>query len=253
MLHVLIVDDEALARQRLRFLLESLSEFPCVVQEAASVAAAQQHFKAAQVDLMLLDIQMPGTSGIEWARALQAGKGAPVVVFVTAHAEFAAEAFDLQAADYLTKPVRLERLRQALRRAMQLRPDAAMAAQAVAAQPPQEDFLCIQDRHRTVRVPIQEVLCCRAELKYVTVVTASRQYLLDESLNGLQQRFPQHFLRVHRSALVARGAMRGLVRSLAPQDGECWSLTLAGTTETVPVARRMLATVRAQLRGSSVA
>lgn len=261
MLNVLIVDDESLARQRLRFLLQSMTDPACTVQEAAAASQAQQVLERsagnAPVDLVLLDIHMPGMDGMAWARQLRAAADAPAIVFVTAHAEYAAQAFDLEAVDYLTKPVRLERLRQAVKRVMQQRAIAHGAAGADAASPagngeganpaavqaPGASIL-ITDRHRAERVPLEQVLFCRSELKYITIATAQQDYLFDGSLTDLERRFPDCFLRVHRSAIVARKAIRGLVKAQSPEEGEHWRVQLHGSEETLPVSRRLLPAVR---------
>ncbi|RMX05008.1 DNA-binding response regulator [Corticibacter populi] len=254
-MNILIVDDEALARQRLRVLLADMPELSCQVIEAAAVSQAldilQRTRDKQAIDVLLLDIQMPGMDGVALARQLRQQACAPAVIFVTAHAEHASQAFDLDAADYLTKPVRLERLRQALRRALLLQ-GAAPPAPAPATAPQSAadaDFIIVNERHRTERVPVSHILFCRAEQKYVTVQTLERQYLYDGSLNELETRFGMRFLRVHRNALAARQAMRGLVKACSEQDGEHWLLELHGTQEALQVSRRQLPLVRAELLG----
>ena len=207
-MHILIVDDEALARARLRTLLADVEACtgtgPHQVSEAADARQAMAVLQAPgprAVELALLDIHMPGQDGLALAHALRRLPLPPAVVFVTAHAGHAVEAFDLDAADYLTKPVRRERLQQAL----------AKAARTAVHQTAERDsgpVLLIQDRGTTVRLPLSEVLYLKAEQKYVTVRTVGRSYILDGALADLETRHADHLLRVHRNALVAQRPAR---------------------------------------------
>jgi two-component system response regulator AlgR len=163
----------------------------------------------------------------------------PAVVFVTAHAEHAVAAFELDAVDYLTKPVRLERLQTALQKVERL-----LLARAGAAAATVPEVLLIQDRGRTERVPLNEVLYLKAELKYITVRTASRSYILDASLSELEERHATHFLRVHRNALVSRRAVRALEKHFDPEEGEGWAVRLNGIEDLLAVSRRQLSAVR---------
>jgi len=162
-------------------------------------------------------------------------------VFVTAHAEHAVAAFDLEAVDYLTKPVRLERLQVALQKV-----ERVLALRRGPAEP-QPETLVIQDRGRTERVPLSEVLYFKAELKYVTVRTASRSYILDASLSDLEERHAAQFMRVHRNALVAKRAVRALEKHDDPEEGEGWAVRLNGIDELLAVSRRQLTAVREAL------
>lgn len=251
-MNILIVDDEALARRRLATLLADCGAMPPHrVVEAASSAEALALLTPGDgrgVDLVLLDIHMPGLDGLALAHRLRALARPPAIVFVTAHAEHAVSAFELEALDYLTKPVRLERLQQALAKAQRLRnPSGHAPASAVAA--PGESLL-IQDLGRTERVPLAEVLLCKAELKYVTLRTAARSYVLDSTLAELESRHAAHLMRVHRNALVARSAVRALERYFDAEEGEGWAVRLAGLADLVPVSRRQVAAVREAIAGS---
>ena len=233
----LIVDDEALARSRLARLLGEAGLAATDIHGAADAQEALQCLArpGPRFELLLLDIHMPGASGLALARAIAARSAPPAVVFVTAHAGHALQAFELNAVDYLTKPVRLERLRQAL--AKLRRGHGEQMAEA----------LLIPGRGRTERVPLAEVLYLKAEQKYITVRTAQRSYVMDGSLGELELRHPGRFLRVHRNALVARGAVRALEKCLAPDGGEGWCVRLQGLPERLPVSRRQLAAVRAEI------
>jgi len=160
------------------------------------------------------------------------------VVFVTAHAAHAVTAFDLDAVDYLTKPVRGERLQQALQKAERFLKERRALQESV----------LIQDRGRAERVPLAEVLYLKSEYKYLTVRTASRSHILDGSLNEFEERYPGRFLRVHRNALVARSAIRALEKYDDGEDAEGWALRLDAIPEPVAVSRRQLAAVREVLK-----
>ena len=237
-LRVLIVDDEPLARARLRSLLgDCRAPAAQVAGEAANAADAMAQLAHQRFDVALLDIHMPGADGMQLACALRALPEPPRVVFVTAHAEHTVRAFEIDAVDYLTKPVRLSRLTLALQkveRALQRQVPEAAA----------QEFLTIQDRGRTERVPLQDVAYLKAELKYVTVRTAERSYILDASLSELEEKFGAQFLRIHRNALVTRRLVRALEKHYDDEEGEGWAVRLQGIDEPLAVSRRQLATVR---------
>jgi len=243
-LQVLVVDDELLARSRLRTLLADCASPPVTIAgEAGNASQAMELLRRVAFDAVLLDIHMPGADGVALAQALRALPNPPAIVFVTAHAEHAVAAFELEAVDYLTKPVRLERLQSALQKVERVRSVARMAPQSETG----PEILLIQDRGRTERVPLPEVLYFKAELKYITVRTASRSYILDASLTELEERHPGQFLRVHRNALVARRAVRALEKHYDPEEGEGWALRLNGIDELLAVSRRQLSAVREAL------
>ncbi len=244
-LQVLVVDDEQLARSRLRTLLGDCA-MPAanVAGEAANATQAMELLRRLPFDAVLLDIRMPGADGLALAQAMRMLQQPPAVIFVTAHAEHAVEAFELEAVDYLTKPVRLERLQMALQKVER----SAIAARGGQPEVP-PDMLVIQDRGRTERVPLPEVLYFKAELKYVTVRTAARSYILDASLSDLEDRYTAQFMRVHRNALVARDAVRALEKHDDPEEGEVWAVRLNGIDELLAVSRRQLSAVREALAG----
>ncbi len=244
-LKVLIVDDEALARARLRTLLaDCRAPAASVEAEAADAVQAMQCLQRQAFDVALIDIHMPGADGLALARALRSLALPPAVVFVTAHAEHALQAFELEAVDYLTKPVRLERLQAALQKVQKLlQAERALLPQAT------DEVLIVQERGRTERVPLAEVLYLKAELKYLTLRTATRSYILEGSLSEMEARYPQRLLRIHRNALVARSAVRALEKSEDTQEGEGWAVRLNGLADSLPVSRRQLAAVRELLVG----
>ncbi|RZL65580.1 MAG: response regulator transcription factor [Variovorax sp.] len=243
-LRTLIVDDESLARSRLRTLLGDCSAPAAeVVAEAAQGSEALQCIASTALDLVLLDIHMPGMDGIELAQALRGRIDAPAVVFVTAHAAHAVTAFELDAVDYLTKPVRVERLQQALQKVERhLKERRALLTDSA------PEALLIQERGRVERVPLGEVLYLKSELKYLTVRTATHSHIYDGSLSDFEERYPGRFVRVHRNALVARAAIRALEKHDDGEDAEGWALRLAGIAEPVAVSRRQLPGVRDVLK-----
>ena len=247
-MNILIVDDEALARSRLRTLLSDCSDIQrCTVAEASNAAETMALLGPTggrAYDLVLLDIHMPGQDGLALAHALQALPQPPAVVFVTAHADHAVSAFELDAVDYLTKPVRRERLQQALAKVQRTsRPAGPSAVPSL----PEGETLLIQDRGRTERLPLAEVLYLKAEQKYITARTAQRTYVLDGALQDFEARHPAYFLRVHRNALVARHAVRALEKYCDPEEGDGWAVRLHGLAEPVAVSRRQMAAVREEL------
>ncbi len=250
-LRILIVDDEPLARLRLRNLLAELAapqRQP--IDEAADADAALAALATPGIDLVMLDIGLPGRDGLKVAELLRRLPHPPALVFVTAHGEHALRAFDLDAVDYLTKPVRRDRLQAALLRVTQRR---GASADAPADAGP---MLVVSDRGRVLRVPAAEVLYLKAEQKYVTLVSRQGQWLLDESLAELEQRLGAGFLRVHRNALVALAAVRSLERAdhdcgpVPAESADNWVLRLVNG-DALAVSRRQLAAVRDALaRGS---
>lgn len=246
-LRLLIVDDEALARGRLRSLLsDCTAPAACVVAEASNVVDAMHCVTHQTIDAVLADIHMPGANGLTLAHHLRALPSAPALVFVTAHTEHAVDAFELEAVDYLTKPVRLERLQSALQKIERVIKDKLKAEGGLPS-----DVIVIQERGRTERVPLWQVLYLKAELKYITVRTAAHTYILEGALGELEHRFSDHFLRIHRNALVARRAIRALEKHHDPQEGEGWAVRLDGVPEPLLVSRRQLAVVRDVVAGVS--
>ena len=253
-LRVLVVDDEELARMRLKSLVAECGEPRCTVSgEAANASQALVWLATHECDLLLLDVQMPGRDGTQLAAELRMKTPAPAIVFVTAHAQHALKAFDLEAIDYLTKPVKRERLQMALRRVAQRlaagQPSLVPTPVVVTEDGP---VIVVSDRGRIIRVPVGDVLYLKAELKYVTLRTADHTHVLDDSLAELEERLGDHFLRVHRNALVARRAVRALERRTLAGDpeeegAEGWAVCMAPVGEWLAVSRRQVAAVREAL------
>jgi two-component system response regulator AlgR len=249
MIRVFIADDEAPARERLRELLQDIAaEVPTAVAgEARNGLEALERLPASGAQVVLLDIRMPGMDGLELARHLASLENAPAVVFVTAHDKHAIEAFELNALDYLLKPVRAVRLAAALKKAAAAgAPRAESLARASAA--PRE-YLSVAERHRIVLVPVRDILFLRAEQKYVTVRTREREHLIEESLVALEREFcaaeaTHPFVRIHRNCLVARAAIRGFERTGGVDEEAHWQVVLDGLPERLPVSRRQWPAVR---------
>jgi two-component system response regulator AlgR len=213
-----------------------------LVGEARHGLEAVERVPASGAQVLLLDIEMPGMGGLEVARHLAALEKPPTVVFVTAHDRHAVEAFELNALDYLLKPVRAARLASALKKASAAAaPRAEQLARAAAAA---REYLSVAERHRIVLVPVREIVFLRAEQKYVTLRTRSGEHLIEEPLVALEREFAAHFVRIHRNCLVARAAIRGFERSAGPEEEQQWLVVLEGLAERLPVSRRQWPTLR---------
>lgn len=241
---ILVVDDEAPARNRLKDLLgDCRPDFPLdLVGEATNGREAIEIINQSHVDIVLLDIRMPVMDGIETARHLQKLSPAPAIVFTTALDGHALEAFELNAVDYLLKPIRQERLLTALKKARSNRALSAAALAVVTSRA--RSHLSITERDRVTLVPVADICYMRAELKYVTLKTLEREYLLEESLVNLEKEFADRFVRIHRSCLVARRAVTGFEK-VAPEAGEPhWVVMLKDLPERLPVSRRQAHVIR---------
>lgn len=247
---IMIVDDEAPARRRIRDLLaDCVGAVPHkVVMEAANGPEAIRGIAESGANLLLMDIHMPEMSGIEVARHLTALDNPPAVIFTTAFDEYAVKAFEVNAVDYLLKPVRAERLLAALQKAQTMPPLSLETLQKIGAEA--RRFLSISERGRILLVAVADILYLRAELKYVTIRTREREYLIEESLTRLESEFAQSMVRIHRNALVARRAVRGFERT-GDDDGDShWEVMLDGIAERLPVSRRQWPTVKGLARNS---
>ena len=253
-LRVFLVDDEQPARERMREVLGDLAaELPnVIVGEAANGQEALAVLPGLSPDVVLVDIHMPQMNGMELARHLAILESPPAVVFVTAHDQYAIDAFEVNALDYLLKPVRASRLAVALAKARAtgaVQRDAVDRAAVQAGQVPRR-FFSIGERGKILLVPVADVVYQKAELKYVTVRTANKEHLLEEALTSLELEFTGIFVRIHRSCLVARRRICGFER-VTDEDGEGagWAVILEGSAEKLPVSRRQWPTVKALASG----
>ena len=237
-LRIVIADDEAPARSRIRDLLEDCAAAFAleVVGEAANGRVLIELLQRTLADVVLLDIRMPEMDGIEAAQHIQKLPDPPAVIFTTAYDAYALKAFELHAVDYLLKPIRLRRLHDALTRVRSITPLSLDVLQQLT--PDARRHLSVQERGRVILVPVDKILFMRAELKYVTIRTAEREHLLEESLTRLEQEFHERFVRIHRSCLVARDHIESFERG-GEEGGESgWVVKLRGLDERLPVSRR---------------
>ncbi|WP_444920720.1 LytR/AlgR family response regulator transcription factor [Microbulbifer sp. CnH-101-G] len=239
-LRVLIVDDEPLARARLQRQLSTIEN--CIpVGEAADIDSALIQVQILDPDLVLLDIEMPGGSGLELAQQLSTRECPPAIIFCTAHDEFALPAFATAAVGYLLKPVSVEQLRQALAKVQRLNK-------------PQQKLVSGDEKDRgrsrikavsrmgVELLEVDSIRCLVADSKYVVAHHPGGETILDESLKELESEFGDRFVRVHRSALVAVAFITGLRR-----DGANYRVELEGVTQAPLVSRRMLSSVKSRI------
>ncbi|MGH8671000.1 MAG: LytR/AlgR family response regulator transcription factor [Burkholderiales bacterium] len=256
-LRVLIVDDEAPARNRLRVLLvDCAATLPTeVVGEAGDGAEAIRLLGETAVDVILLDIRMPGMDGLEVALHAQKLPQPPAIVFTTAYDVYAMKAFDLNAIDYLLKPIRSARLSGALQKARALTAARMESLNELAKRG--RTHLSVYERGKILLVPVGDIVYLRAELKYTTLRTPTRELLLDESLTKIEQEFSELLLRIHRKFLVAKPRIKGFERTaLAAESEESgttgWVVLLDGTEEKLPISRRQQYIVKQFGHGGSV-
>jgi two-component system response regulator AlgR len=210
-LRVLVVDDEPLARERLALLVE---ELPAV--ELAGVAASGEEalLLAGRLrpEVVLLDIRMPGMDGLETAHHLARMPEPPAVIFTTAYEQHALAAFDAQAAGYLLKPVRPDKLQEALERAR--RPTRAQLARIAEDRGGPRTRIAVRVRDELRLIPVDSILCFIAEQKYTTLRHGAGEELIEESLKALEDEFAERFVRIHRNSLVAIAHIEGLERDV---------------------------------------
>ena len=240
-LRVIVADDEAPARSRMRDLLaDCAAVMPMeIVGEAGNGRDLLELLAGTSADVVLIDIRMPEMDGIEAAQHLYKLPRSPAVIFTTAFDAYALKAFEVHAVDYLVKPIRLQRLQNALARVPKLSAPSLELLQRLQLQA--RRHLSVQERGKVILVPVERILFLRAELKYVTVHTVERDYLLEESLTRLEEEFGERFVRIHRSCLVARDCIESFQRT-AEEGG--WSVVLRGCGQPLPVSRRQQHVVR---------
>ena len=245
---ILVVDDEQPARDRLKQLLDDEPDYE-VVGEAANGRAAIERTAELQPDILLLDIRMPGMDGIETAHHLNRLENAPAIVFTTAYDEYAIDAFDARAVGYVLKPVRRSRLKTALEQASRLAPSLLSTVATDAKMRTDRQFICARAHGELKLIPVTDIVCLRAEQKYVIVDHDEGQVLIDEPLKALAEEFAENFVRIHRSALVA---IRSILRLEKTADGKN-RIVLRDNSHVddkeLIISRRHLAEVRKRLKG----
>lgn len=243
-LRVFIADDEELARERLKALLADVAaELPTdIAGEAVNGLQVLERLPGSGARVLLLDIQMPGMAGLEVARHLAKMTDAPAVIFITAHERHAVEAFELNALDYLLKPVRAPRLVAALKKAAGAGPAPVAGLERASTRP--REYFSVAERNRISLVPVRDVVYFKAELKYVTLRTRAGEHLIEEPLVQLEREFADRFVRIHRNCLVSRAAIRGFERAATQADEAHWEVMLEGLEERLPVSRRQWQAVK---------
>lgn len=242
-LRALIVDDEPPARERLRSLLAEMDNME-VAGEAANGEQCLQLAVQLEPDVVLLDVRMPGIDGIDAARQLASLLEPPAVIFTTAFDEYALRAFDAQAVAYLLKPIRKEKLEGALAHAARLtRPQLQRVAASVDASK-RRTHIAARHRDELRLIPIEEISCFFAELKYTTVFHAKGEDLIADSLRSLEEEFGALFVRIHRNALVGVRHLDSIERN---PEGQ-YFVRLRGRAEPLQVSRRMASELRERFR-----
>lgn len=246
-MNILIVDDEAPARDRLRQLLEEDGTH-MVVGEAGNGKRALELAAELEPDVVLLDIRMPGLGGIETAHHLNTFEKPPAIIFATAYDEYAIEAFEANAIGYVLKPVRRERLNQALELARRLSNSVLGDVARKSGIPDRRKHLCKQSQGELKLIPVSDVQYFLADQKYVSVIHTNGQDLIDDSLKALEEEFADTFVRIHRGALVAVSSIDSLRRT---EDGRTQVMLRGGSTdenEGLIVSRRHLTDVKRRLK-----
>jgi two-component system response regulator AlgR len=243
-LRIAITDDEAPARNRLRSLLDDIAEMiPIeVVGEAENGQKLLELLERRPADVVLLDIRMPEMDGLESARHLQKLDDPPHVVFTTAYDDYAISAFELHAIDYLVKPIRLRRLHDALARARSITRISLDVLNEVAGSA--RTHLSVHERGKVQLVPVADILYLRAELKYVTIRTAERELVLEESLSRLEEEFRDRFIRIHRNCLVAKEHIESFEKESQAGVEARWVVRVRGVDDVLPVSRRQQPAIR---------
>ena len=241
-MRVLVVDDEPPARDRLRRLLSEMTGWE-LVAEAGNGQQALQMTSEHEPDIVLMDIRMPGMDGVEAARHLAELEDPPAVIFTTAFNEYAIEAFKAQAVGYLMKPIRRERLADALSQATRLtRPQLARVAEQSRA--PRRGHICARLRGELRLIPIEDIFYFRAEQKYITVRHQGGEDVIEESLKRLEEEFAPDFQRIHRNAMIAMHYLE----SLEKDDQGQYQARLSGCDERLSVSRRHASELRKRMR-----
>lgn len=242
-MNILIVDDEPLARQRLRWQLDDL-RLGVVVGEADTGLAALEQAAALKPDVVLLDVRMPGMDGLEAAGHLARLDKPPLVIFTTAYDEHALAAFEKQALAYLLKPVRSERLQEAIERAEMMCAGRELLRSPAPDLPGQRRHVSAMVAGNLRLLSLDDIFYFQADQGYVSAVADNDRLLLEDSLRSLEEEFSERFARVHRNALVNLSRVEGLHKDT---DGNT-VVAFNGCPDRLVVSRRLLAGVRKRLR-----
>jgi two-component system response regulator AlgR len=244
-MNVLIVDDEQLARQRLRHMLSGMGQQ--VVGEAASGEQALQQTINSSPDVVLMDIRMPGMDGLEAAGYINQMDNPPAIIFTTAYSDNALKAFETHAVDYLLKPIKQDRLANAISAAKRLT-RAQIQRLRIEDEGESRSKICVKCRGSLELVPIEDIIYFKADQKYVTLKTDDHEFLIEESLKALEQEFNHRFVRIHRNALVSENHIAGLSKNEAGH--QC--IVLNETDDLLEISRRHLPSIRKKLKNLSL-
>jgi len=236
---VLVVDDEPLARERLVRMVEKLEGYK-VVAQAENVERAMTAIAEQDPDVVLLDVRMPEEDGLSAARRITSMDDPPAVIFCTAYDDYAVDAFATAAVGYLLKPVKQEDLQAALDKAQKLNKVQLAALSERQAPPNQRNHISAKTRRGVELIPLEDVRFFIADHKYVTVYHIDGETLIDDTLKELEQEFTNHFVRIHRNALVSVRAIEGMERNAQGQ----YRVRLKDIEEKPVVSRRHVSRLR---------
>ncbi|MFW2372117.1 MAG: LytR/AlgR family response regulator transcription factor [Gammaproteobacteria bacterium] len=240
---ILIVDDEPLARQRLSGIIQHIEGYEAC-GEACNGTEALQRTQDLKPDILLLDIRMPGMDGIETAHHVNRISKPPAIIFTTAFNDHALQAFETHAVDYLLKPIKQDRLADALEAAKRLTRPQLEELKVSDQTDSMRSHICVKIRGSLELVPLEDIRYFLADHKYVTLRTPDHEHLIEESLKSLEQEFSQFFTRIHRNALVADQYLTGLEKN---NDGHC-TVIISDIADQLEISRRHLPHVRKKLK-----
>ncbi|MEM7195030.1 MAG: LytTR family DNA-binding domain-containing protein [Pseudomonadota bacterium] len=239
----LIIDDEPIARVRLREMLGRIDPSGYIL-EAENGEEAMSIYEQEAAEVLLVDIRMPGISGIELAYHLSALDNPPAVIFTTAYNEYALEAFEANAIDYLLKPIQQDRLKRALAKADPITKSQGNALKEGGSR----SHIAVNQKGKIKLVPLHQICYFRAENKYVAVRTRDARYLINETLNQLEEDMDDEFIRVHRNALISTRFLEGLEKI----DDNRWCVLFQDIDDKLEISRRQTPTIRRWLRNKPI-
>ena len=236
----LIIDDEIIARTKLKELLLRIDPSATVL-EAETAQEAIEICMNEEPDTALIDIEMPGISGIDLVYHLTAlNQTPPAIVFITAHTEYALEAFEANAMDYVVKPVQIDRLKRAIKKA---NPITKVQSETLK-KSTSSRHISITQKGKIKLVPIEKICYMKAENKYVVIKTLTEDYLMNNTLNNFEKELGEKFIRVHRNALISTDYIESLERN----DDDQWVVLFRGIPDKVEISRRQTPIIRKWLR-----